>query len=159
MNFVCALSPSVVSDSLRSHGLLTTRFLCPWDCFRPEYWSGLSFPPLEDLSNPGIKPVSPALQADSLPAEPPGKPPRFCLMELIFYTCVGALRCIRLFAVPRTTACQPPLSIEFSRQGNRGGLPFPSPGDFPKPEIAPAAFVCLALAGRFFTIAPPGRPR
>ena len=77
MNFVCVLSPSVVYDSLRSHGVWPTRFLCPWDCFREEYWSGLSFPPLEDLSNPGIKPVSPvspALQADSLPTELPGKP-------------------------------------------------------------------------------------
>ena len=39
-----------------------------------EYWSGLPFPTLGDLPNPGIKPRSPALQADSLPAEPPGKP-------------------------------------------------------------------------------------
>ena len=41
---------------------------------RPEYWSGYSFPSPGDLPNPGIKPSSPALQADSLPAEPPGKP-------------------------------------------------------------------------------------
>ena len=41
---------------------------------RQEYWSGLSFPSPEDLSNPGIEPRSPALQADSLPAEPQGKP-------------------------------------------------------------------------------------
>ena len=40
---------------------------------RPEYWSGLSFPPPGNLPNPETKPVSPALQADSLPAEPPGK--------------------------------------------------------------------------------------
>ena len=33
-----------------------------------EYWSGLSFPSPGDLPNPGIKPGSPALQADSLPA-------------------------------------------------------------------------------------------
>ena len=30
----------------------------------------------EDLSDPGIDPGSPALQADSLPSEPPGKPPK-----------------------------------------------------------------------------------
>ena len=40
---------------------------------RQECWNGLPFPSPEDLSNPGIKPRSPALQADSLPAEPPGK--------------------------------------------------------------------------------------
>ena len=41
---------------------------------RQEYWSGLPCPPPRDLSNPGIEPRSPALQANSLPTEPPGKP-------------------------------------------------------------------------------------
>ena len=44
---------------------------------RQEYWSGLSFHPPGVLPNPGIKPaphVFPALQADSLPTEPLGKP-------------------------------------------------------------------------------------
>ena len=47
---------------------------------RQEYWSGLPFPSPEDLPDPGIEPGSPALQADSLPSEPPGNPIR------IFYT-------------------------------------------------------------------------
>ena len=38
---------------------------------RPEYWSGEPFSSPGDLPNPGIKPGSPALQADSLPVEPP----------------------------------------------------------------------------------------
>ena len=41
---------------------------------RPEYWSGSPFPSPGDLPNPGIEPKSPALQVDSSPAEPPGKP-------------------------------------------------------------------------------------
>ena len=44
---------------------------------RQEYWSGLPFPPPGDLPDTGIKPaspVSPALQADSLPDELSGKP-------------------------------------------------------------------------------------
>ena len=41
---------------------------------RQEYWSGLSFPPPGDLPDPEIEPRSLALQADSLPSEPPGKP-------------------------------------------------------------------------------------
>ena len=41
---------------------------------RPEHWSGQPFPSPRDLPKPGIKPRSPAWQADSLPAEPPGKP-------------------------------------------------------------------------------------
>ena len=40
---------------------------------KQEYWSGLSFPSPRDLPDPGIKPGSPALQADSLPSEPPGE--------------------------------------------------------------------------------------
>ena len=40
---------------------------------RPEYWSGEPFPSPADLANPGIKPRAPTLQADSLPAEAPGK--------------------------------------------------------------------------------------
>ena len=38
-----------------------------------EYWSGLLFPSPGDLLNSGVRPGSPALQADSLPSEPPGK--------------------------------------------------------------------------------------
>ena len=41
----------------------------PWGFSRQEYWSGLPFPSPGDLPNPGIKPGSPALQADSLPTE------------------------------------------------------------------------------------------
>ena len=37
-----------------------------------EYWKGLPFPSAEDLPDPGIKPGSPALQADSLPSGFPG---------------------------------------------------------------------------------------
>ena len=40
---------------------------------RQEYWSGLPFPSPGDLHDPGIEPRSPALQADSLPTELPGK--------------------------------------------------------------------------------------
>ena len=42
----------------------------PMKLSRPEYWSGWPFPSPGDPPNPGIKPRSPALQADSLPAEP-----------------------------------------------------------------------------------------
>ena len=40
---------------------------------RQEYWSGLPFPFPGDLPDAGIEPGSPALQADALPFEPPGK--------------------------------------------------------------------------------------
>ena len=41
---------------------------------RQEYWRGWPCPPPGDLPNPGIKLRSPALQADFLPSEPPGRP-------------------------------------------------------------------------------------
>ena len=42
------------------------------------YWSGLPFPSPGDLPDPGTEPGSPALQADTLMSEPPGKP-KCCL--------------------------------------------------------------------------------
>ena len=41
---------------------------------RQEYWSGLPFPSPGNLPDPGIEPRSPALQADTLTSQPPGKP-------------------------------------------------------------------------------------
>ena len=55
-------------------------FVTPWTLWqymefsRPEYWSGYPFPSPGDLPNRGIEPRSPAMQADFLLAEPPGKP-------------------------------------------------------------------------------------
>src|SRR5574339_618164 len=48
---------------------------------RQEYWSGLPFPSLGDLPDPGIEPRSPALQVDALPSEPPGNPRLALLVE------------------------------------------------------------------------------
>ena len=53
---------------------------------RQEYWSGLTFPSPGDLPDSGIEPGSPALQADSLPAEPPGKP-MLCIPVVMFSRC------------------------------------------------------------------------
>ena len=44
---------------------------------RQGYWSVLPFPSPGNLPNPGIKPVSPALQADSLPLSDQGSPFHF----------------------------------------------------------------------------------
>ena len=51
---------------------------------RQEYWSGLPCPAPGYIPDPGVEPASlmlPALQADSLPSEPPGKP-------LLFHRCL-----------------------------------------------------------------------
>ena len=55
---------------------------------RQEYWSGLPFVSPGYLPNPGIEPTSHALQADSLPSEPPGKPlGRLNAQELMLSNC------------------------------------------------------------------------
>ena len=61
-------SHSVLFDSASPSTIQSTEFS------GPEHWSGSPSPSPGDLSNPGIEPRSPALQADSLPAEPQGKP-------------------------------------------------------------------------------------
>ena len=73
---------------LLSHFSCVQLFATPWTVtllsplsvgfFRQQYWSGLPFPSPGNLPNPGIKPRYPALQADSLPFEPPGKPRQLC---------------------------------------------------------------------------------
>ena len=50
---------------------------------RQDYWSALPFPSPGDLPDPGIKSRSPALQADSLLSEPPGKPPSGKFLDLL----------------------------------------------------------------------------
>ena len=41
---------------------------------KPEYWSGLPFPSLRNLPDPGIEPASPALAGGFFTTEPPGEP-------------------------------------------------------------------------------------
>ena len=50
---------------------------------RQEYWSGFPFPSPGHLPNPGIKPLSPALQANSLLSQAPGKPSTYTTMYKI----------------------------------------------------------------------------
>ena len=64
---------SDVSDSV-TPWTVTHQVPLSMEFSRPEYWSGLPFPPPGNLPDPGIEPRSPALQADSFSFEPPGKP-------------------------------------------------------------------------------------
>ena len=74
------LLSSKVKVKLLSHVQL---FATPWNVAyqaplsmgfsRQEYWSGVPFPSPGDIPNPGIEFWSPALQADALPSEPPGR--------------------------------------------------------------------------------------
>ena len=66
------------------------------------------------------------------------------------------LSCVQLFATPWTVAGEAPLSMEFYTQEYWSGLPVPIPGGFPDPGTK---LTSPALAGGFFTTAPPGKPK
>ena len=71
--------------------------------------------------------------------------------------CVHAqsLSHVWLFVIPWTTGHPAPLFMEVLRQEYWSGLPFPSPGDLPSPEIEPKS---PTLTSRFFTTKLPGKP-
>ena len=63
-----------MSDSLTTPWTVARQDPLSIEFSRQECWSGLSFPSPGDLPDPGNETGSPALQADSLPSVPPGKP-------------------------------------------------------------------------------------
>ena len=126
---------------------------------RPEYWSGWPFPSPGDLPNPRIEPRSPALQVDSLPAEPQGKLKNtgvgsLSLLQQIFLTQEsnwGLLYCrqnlyqlllLLLSHFSRVQLCATPWAVQsmgFSRPEYWRRVPFSSPGDIPDPGIKPGS--------------------
>ena len=83
-NWIC-WPPKVFLSKVKVKSLSRVRlFATPWTVAHQappsigfsgqKYWSGLPFPSPGDLHDPGIKPRSPALWADALTSEPPGKP-------------------------------------------------------------------------------------
>ena len=69
--------------------------------------------------------------------------------------CVFTQSCLTL-CDPQTVACQPPLSMEFSRREYWSGLPFPSPGDLPNPGVEPGS---PALQVDTLPSKPSGKPK
>ena len=72
-------------------------------------------------------------------------------------TCVCVLSHVQLFVTLWTIASPAPLSLGFSQQEYWSGLPFRR--DLHDPGIEPMSPASPALAGRFFTIEPPGKPQ
>ena len=86
----------------------------------------------------------------------------FFSVKWLFYTillgkevCMCMLSHIQFFVTPWTVAYQAPLLMEFSRQGYWSVLPFLTAGVLPILETEPTS---PALAGRFFSPEPPGKP-
>ena len=69
-NHCVCVSCSVVSDSVIPW-TVAPQALLSMDYSKQEYWSGLPFSSPGDFPNTGIEPAFTALQADSLPSEPP----------------------------------------------------------------------------------------
>ena len=79
--------------------------------------------------------------------------------ENVQTTCVCVLSRVWLFATPwLMLAHKAPLYTDFSRQEYQRRLPFPSPGDLSNAGTEPMSPASAALAGRFFTTLPPGKP-
>ena len=70
---------------------------------------------------------------------------------------LSCFSCVQLIVTSWTVAHQAPLCMGFSRQEYWSGLPFPTSGHLPNPGIESVSLVS-ALAGGFFTTAPPGKP-
>ena len=68
------VSHSVVSDSLPPHGLYSLANSSINGTLQARILEWVAIPFFRDLPNQGIEPRSPALQADSLPSEPSGRP-------------------------------------------------------------------------------------
>ena len=82
-----------------------------------------------------------------------------CLyVKLLLEMCAHAQLCPTL-CDPKDCSPPGPLFLGCSRQDHWSGLPFPPPGDLPDSRIEPASPVSPALAGKFLTTEPPGKPR
>ena len=102
-----------MSNSLWPHGLELTRFLCPWDSPVKNTGVGCHTRLQGIVPDPGIEPRSSALQADSLLAEPQGKP--------IFHGCVckyGGKRLMGSTFVSWTTPWNRPSQLLFANVYN-----------------------------------------
>ena len=100
--------------------------------FQARVWSGLPFPSPWP-KNQNIK-----------------KKKRSNIITNSMCVCSVAQSCLTLFS-SWTIAHQAPLPMEFSRQKYWRGVPSPTPGDLPEPEIEPESLASPALAGGFFT--------
>ena len=114
------------------------RLLCPWNSLGKNTGVGSHFLSLGDLPNALIEPRSPALQKDSIPYEPPGKPKHIVSYKGKQQNDVCMLSHSVMsdsFMSPWTITHQVPWSMEISRQEYQNRLPFPTAKDLPNPGI------------------------
>ena len=90
--FLFSFSLSVRSVTSRVQLFATHQALRSMRFFRQEYWSGLPFPPPQNLPDPGIEPTSLALAGGFFTTDPPGKPQR---KNTLNHTCTHS--CVSIF--------------------------------------------------------------
>ena len=137
-----------MSNSLQPHGTVAHQPPLSMGFSRQEYWSGLPFTSSGDLPNPGIEPVSPAWQMDSLPMNHWGinvMNTELCLVAQSYPTLFNPMGCN--------------LPMGFSRQEYWSRLPCPPPGDLPDPGIKPRSLSLQQWQANSLPLAPPGKPR
>ena len=112
---------------------------CPWDL---QYLCGRASVDREvgNAAMPGALGIHHLAGAKDL-----GQSLHVCVCMLSCFSCVP------LFATPWTVAPQAPLSMWFSRQEYRSGLPCSTPGDLSNPGTEPMSLTSPALAGVFFS--------
>ena len=161
-----------MSNSLRPHGLQTTRLLCSWNFPSRLTEVGCHFL----LQCMKVKSESEVAQlcrtlSDPMVCRPPGSSVHGIFqarvlewgaikssLEYLKHLFLLSFSCqviTNSFATPWTVTYQAPLSMGFPRQDYWSGLPCPSPRDLPDPGTEAAS---PALPGVFFTTEPPGKP-
>ena len=160
---VKVFSRSVIFDPLHLCGVGCQAPLC-LGFSRQEYWSGLPFPSMEDLTDTGIESGFCALQVDSLLSESPAKPwelpgRRGHELSSERWQSWGWLRgrdsfAGRVMTLTKASRRDPDRILcpwGFFRREYWSGLPCPPPGDLLNPGIEALSLMSLALAGGFFT--------
>ena len=157
----CALSHSVVSDSVASWAVEPAKLLCPWDypgkntrlgyisssrgSSPPRDWAHVSCIGRWILQHWATWEDPMPLHHRALPTfltfvKPIGHKGFaglhwFAKPDCAHARVLSCFRCVRLCATLWTAASQAPLAVGFSRQDYRSGLPCPPPGDLPNPRI------------------------
>ena len=139
----CNVAKAVCSVGI-NHALYRTQVLCPTELYTLDLGNSLR---LEFFIH------------DSSPRQWEGRPQcvrRHVVSQTRLFSALwkSIVKLCPTICNPTTAACQAPLSMGFSRQEYRSGLPFPSPGHLPDPGMETACLASPALAGEFSTTEP-----
>ena len=148
-----------MSDSVRPHGRQPTRLPCPWDSPGKNTGVGCHFllRCMKVKSESEVAQLCPT-PSDSMDCSLPGSSVHGIFQARVLEWGAIAFSPVSLSVTPWAVACRAPLPIGFSRQEYWSGLLCPPPRDLPDTGIKLESLMSPALASRFFTTEPPGKP-